>query len=252
MPSVCALRRICLPLQGRLYGQLPHGKAPLQGELAAKPTEGCIAGSRRGYPVKFGSTLPCIRRGRCWHRPANPAMPQCPRRRAKSPALHCGRDRAATDERPLSVKHAGGPMRSSAPAQRRAAACHPRRCCMPALHCRAGVHARRKGLRRPGRILAGQGAAPLRRLRRHLPLQGRLYGQLPHGKAPLQGELAAKPPEGCIAGSRRGYPVKFGSTLPCIRRGRCLHRPGNLPYRKPQAAGEIARPTLWPGPGGDR
>ena len=61
-----------------------------------------------------------------------PCHTATPRRRAKSPALHCGRDRAATDERPLSVKHAGGPMRSSAPAQRRAAACHPRRCCPPA------------------------------------------------------------------------------------------------------------------------
>ena len=211
-----------------------------------------------------------------------------PRRRAKSPALHCGRDRAATDERLLSVKHAGGPMRSSAPAQRRAAACHPRRCCMPALPCRAGVHARRKGLRRPGRILAGQGAAPPRlrpaahppplageatpagkvcagpegywqgraphppvcALRRiHLPLQGRLYGQLPHGKAPLQGELAAKPPEGCIAGSRRGYPVKFGSTLPCIRRGRCLHRPANPAIPQTPGGGRNRPPYIVAGIG---
>ena len=115
-----------------------------------------------------------------------------PRRRAKSPALHCGRDRAAADERPLSVKHAGGPMRSSAPAQRRAAACHPRRCCMPALHCRAGVHARRKGLRRPGRILAGQGAAPLR-LRRAAhppPLAGEA---LPPVCPALQGGVTTPP-----------------------------------------------------------
>ena len=99
-----------------------------------------------------------------------------PRRRAKSPALHCGRDRAAADERPLSVKHAGGPMRSSAPAQRRAAACHPRRCCMPALPCRADVHARRKGLCRPEGYWQGRAPHPsvcaLRRI--CLPLQGRL------------------------------------------------------------------------------
>ena len=181
-----------------------------------------------------------------------PCDAAAPKRRAKTPALHCGRERVITRKRQPPARPVGGPMRSSAPTQGRAAACHPRRCCMPALPCRAGVHARRKGLRRPGRILVGPGAAPLRRLRRHLPLQGRLYGQLPHGKAPLQGELAAKPTEGCIAGSRRGYPVKFSSTLPCIRRGRCLHRPETLPCRKPQAAGEIARPTLWPGSGGDR
>ena len=45
--------------------------------------------------------------------------------------------------------------------------------------------------RRAGRVLARPGAAPLHRLRRHLPLQRRLYGQLPLKKAPLQGELAA-------------------------------------------------------------
>ena len=132
-----------------------------------------------------------------------------PRRRAKSPALHCGRDRAAADERLLSVKHAGGPMRSSAPAQRRAAACHPRRCCMPALPCRAGVHARRKGLRRPGRILAGQGAAPLRlRLAAHLPP---LAGEaLPPVCPALQGGVTTPAGEGCtgaaLAGLRRHCP----------------------------------------------
>ena len=132
-----------------------------------------------------------------------------PRRRAKSPALHCGRDRAAADERLLSVKHAGGPMRSSAPAQRRAAACHPRRCCMPALPCRAGVHARRKGLRRPGRILAGQGAAPLRlRLAAHPPP---LAGEaLPPVCPALQGGVTTPAGEGCtcaaLAGLRRHCP----------------------------------------------
>ena len=76
--------------------------------------EGCIAGSRRGYPVKFGSTLPCIRRDDACIVP-KPCHAANPRRRAKSPALHCGRDRAATEERPLSVKHAGGPMKTIGP-----------------------------------------------------------------------------------------------------------------------------------------
>ena len=49
----------------------------------------------------------------------------------------------------------------------------------------------RQARRRPGRVLARPGAAPLRRLRRHLPLQGRLCERLPLKKAPLQGELDA-------------------------------------------------------------
>ena len=69
--------------------------------------------------------------------------------------------------------------------------------------------------RRPGKIFAGQGAAPLRlRLRRiHLPLQGRLYGAAAAPKAPLQGELSAKPTEGCIAALRRECPAKSGRAL---------------------------------------
>ena len=50
------------------------------------------------------------------------------------------------------------------------------------------------GMLRPGRILAGRGAAPLRRLRRHLPLQGRLWRSAAEGgggrwlaDAPAQG-----------------------------------------------------------------
>ena len=142
-PSVCALRRIHLPCKGlrsrappaadtarrsRCSGRRAQAcfsarramRAPQTGRWMRRKaqTEGCIAALRRRYPAKLARNLPHIRRGRCLHRPGNLAMPQCPRRRAKSPALHCGRDRAAADERPLSVKHAGGPMRSSAPTQR--------------------------------------------------------------------------------------------------------------------------------------
>ena len=39
-------------------------------------TEGCIAALPHRYPVTPGRTLPCIRRGRCWHRPGSPVMPQ--------------------------------------------------------------------------------------------------------------------------------------------------------------------------------
>ena len=73
-------------------------------------------------------------------------------RRAKSPALQSTRKRAMMRKRQLSARSAGGPMRASALTQG------------------AG------GVRQTGRVLAGQGAVPLRRLRRHLPLQGRLLG----------------------------------------------------------------------------
>ena len=100
------------------------------------------------------------------------------------------------------------------------------------------------GVWQTGRVLAGQGAAPLRRLRRHLPLQGRLL---------VQGEVDA--PEGAdgggVAGWRRRYPARSGRGLPRIRRGRCWHRPANLAAAPGSAAGEIARPTKRPQAGGD-
>ena len=40
--------------------------------------EGCIAALQRRYPAKLARNLPYIRRGRCLHRPANPAIPQPP------------------------------------------------------------------------------------------------------------------------------------------------------------------------------
>ena len=51
-------------------------------------------------------------------------------------------------------------------------------------------------------------------------------------------------PVGLRLGSGRGLAV-------CFRRGRCWHHPGTLRRRRPQAAGENARPTLRPGAIGD-
>ena len=56
-PSVCALRRIHLPLQGRLLGGLPLWKAPLQGELSPQVTEGCIAAVWGRCPINASATL---------------------------------------------------------------------------------------------------------------------------------------------------------------------------------------------------
>ena len=113
-------------------------------------------------------------------------------------------------------------------------ACRPRFRRPFALHCRAGVHARRKSLRRPGRILAGPGAAPLSRLCRQLPFQGSLSdGSLPKA-SPARGG-------GCAARRRRrgALPLCGGSILqsraepcPVFRKGRCSHRPGSLRCRK--------------------
>ena len=47
----------------------------------------------------------------------NPCNTANPKRRAKSPALHCHRERAATHKRQPSAKPANGPMQSSAPTQ---------------------------------------------------------------------------------------------------------------------------------------
>ena len=171
-----------------------------------------------------------------------------PPRRAKSPALHCGHKQVPARKRQPSARPAGGPMKSSAPTQaamagRCAVACRSRSRRPYALHCRAGVHARRGGLRHPGRVLARQGAAPLRRLGRHLPLQGRLYRRQSLQSLPCKGRWMRRKAqtEGCIAGLRPKYPTRPGRALPCLCRGRCLHRPGNLALAGGPRGGEAFR-----------
>ena len=101
--------------------------------------------------------------------------------------------------------------------------------------CFAGYVATRR-VRRPGRIFAGSGAAPLRRLRRHLPLQGRLLGWRSPERLPCKGSWMRRKAqtEGCIAGLRWKYPAGSGRALP-----RSARR-----FRKAPAAGEIARPYI--------
>ena len=86
----------------------------------------------------------------------------------------------------------------------------------------------------PGRVFAGQGAAPLRRLRRHLPLQGRLPGRQRTKRLPCKGSWMRRKAqtEGCIAGWRRKYPLKSGRVLPdvfagCVAAGRA-QQPGRV------------------------
>ena len=222
-----------------------------------------------------------------------------PKRRAKTPALHCGREWVAMHKRQPSARPVGGPMGSSASARRGGApqpsstrhACCPRFRRPFALRCRAGVHARRGALRQPGRILIGQDAAPLSRLTPTAPLTGEPSGWRSPQSLPCKGLRSRAPPaaekarrsrcsgrraqacfsarramrapqtgrwlrrkaqtEGCIAALPYRYPANSGRALPCIRRGRCLHRPGSPAMPQGSAAGEIARPTLRPGVGGN-
>ena len=61
--------------------------------------------------------LPRVRRGRCSHRPANPAMPQTPCGGRKRPALQSPCKRVVTQKAAAFARPAGGPMKSSAPTQ---------------------------------------------------------------------------------------------------------------------------------------
>ena len=111
-------------------------------------------------------------------------------------------------------------------------------------------------MRRPGKILPRQGAVPLRRLRRHLPLRGRLFGG---GAAAQKGSPARG--AGC-AGRRRlrgalpagGGNIPQGPAGPCpafcgrcggresiaARKGICRARCGTppSPAATPPLAGE--------------
>ena len=58
-PSVCGIRRIHLPLQGRLCRRLPLKKAPLQGELSPQVTEGCIAAQDQMVSFCIGTDPSC-------------------------------------------------------------------------------------------------------------------------------------------------------------------------------------------------
>ena len=149
-------------------------------------------------------------------------------------------------------------MQALAPTQRGGApqpssthyACCPRLCRLFTLHCRAGVYARRGALRQPGRILAGQGTAPLSRLTPTAPLAGEPFRrQFPKASPARGGGCAARhrrrgalppcatgilqPPAGpCPASvgddlrakSRHFVPVALRNAA-CGRQ--CSHRPAN-------------------------
>ena len=81
-------------------------------------TEGCTAALPHRYPAKPGRALPCVSWGTMLASSRKPCDAANPKRRAKSPALHCGRGLAATHKRQAFARPTGGPMQASAPTQR--------------------------------------------------------------------------------------------------------------------------------------
>ena len=75
-PSVCGIRRIHLPLQGRLCRRLPLKKAPLQGELSPQVTEGCIAAQDQMVSFCIGTDPSCGGRSPAFLIPRPQAAPQ--------------------------------------------------------------------------------------------------------------------------------------------------------------------------------
>ena len=146
-----------------------------------------------------------------------------------------------------------------------------------------------EGSWRPGRVLARQGTAPLSRLCRQLPLQGSLLGGSFSKASPVRGcgverrlrrrkrdgagltvaehkRASAravrcghrKPDGGCAVRRRRRGALPLCPTgilqnpagpCPRIRRGRCLHRPGNLAMPQTPGGGRNRPPYIAAGRG---
>ena len=156
-----------------------------------------------------------------------------PKRRAKTPALHCGREQEVADKRQPSAKPADGPMQASAPTQRgdtpqlssTCRACRPRLCRPYALHCRAGVHARRGGSRRPGGVLVRPCAAPLSRLTPTAPLAGEPFKR--------QALYKASPARGCGVERRLRRRKRDGAGAAVAEHKRASARAVRCGHRKP-------------------
>ena len=191
----------------------------------------CIAALRWRCPAKPGRALPCVPQGTMLASSRKPcAAARLRGGRNRPPYIAAGSGRRYTTGSPHQAQRRAdeiiGPYAGGS-TPRPSSACHS--CCPRfrrpfALHCRAGVHARRKSLRRPGRILARPGAAPLSRLCRQLPLQGSLSdGSLPKASPARGGGCAARR-------SRRGALLPCGGGVLRSRAGPCpVFRRGRSP-----------------------
>ena len=109
------------------------------------------------------------------------------------------------------------------------------------------------GLRQPGRVLAGRGAAPLSRLTPTAPLAGEPFRRQFPQSLPCKGRWVRRKAQTEGALPVGGGDIRKGpaGAYPVFRRGRCWHRPANLAAAPGSTAGKIARPTLRLGTGDD-
>ena len=151
---------------------LQPGRRPCKGSRMRRrvQTEGCIAGWRRKSPLKLGRCLPRSAR-RFRNAP----------RRARSPALHCGRKRAVTRKQQSPSTPDGG---------RRPGECGGREGSFP-VFCRV-YGGREDAATRKDICRARCGTPPPPAATP--PLAGEAFEGAAHRKAPPQGELDA--PEG--------------------------------------------------------
>ena len=188
----------------------------------------------------------------------NLAAAEGPKRRAKTPALQSRREWATTDKSQPSARsvgpYAGGRPRrgrrttapTSAPTQ--GAGCRSLLHCPCTLYCRAGVHARRGGLRRgdavvlckrrtarPGRLETprkGIGKVMCRTPQSTDAITGLRYPHhAAHAEACLHSATAAPAPSRCIRRRRRSTPQPLaGEPF------------GGKPFAKPPMQGEVDAP----------
>ena len=175
-----------------------------------------------------------------------------PKRRAKSPALHCGREREITRKRQPPARPVGGPMKSSAPTQALRADGGMRRpaapgsaACLPCIVGRAftpagGLAAARKGIGKARRRTPQSADAD------SSPYRGAFRVAVPP-KPPLQGEVDA--PQGADGGVH----CRLAAEISCkARQDLAQHPQGTVlassrkpcDAARPQAAGVNARPTI--------
>ena len=116
-------------------------------------------------------------------------------------------------------------------ARRRGTVCRPRLCRPFALQCRAGEIARRGG--QPGRILAGQGTAPLSRLTPPAPLTGEPFRRQALDKA--------SPARGCGVERRLRRRKRDGAGAAVAEHKRASARAVRCGHRKPDGGCAVRR-----------
>ncbi len=221
--AVCRMRNSFLrrrrrstpqPLTGEPSGRQSPQSLPCKGRWMRRKaqTEGCIAGLRQKYPARPGRTLPCLRRGRCSHRPGNPAVAQGPRGGRNRPPYKA----AASGQQRTNTSHPPSPPAGLVPAQKDT---RKARCCTPQS--------------------ADADSSPYR---------GAFWVEAVYKASPARGGVCAarRRRRGALLVS--GGNILQGPAGPCPAPVGDDARivPETLRWRKGPAADEIARPTLRP------